>query len=260
MKKKTKIILLILAIIMTVILVVKFISFGNKEYKMPNSNIVLKVPSLSSFKEECCMYSATFRSFSSVYTIKRQLDSIMNGYEKYECSNKKYYYDKKSNITISDYGVKIGFPLNEFYITYDKGKRDDCNKVENTNDLNYKIYDVNETGYCYIPEQFNYIDIDGESHNVHYQCFGNLAFENGVGKMIYIDQLISYKWLSMDDIINFLELQVKNNDATREIYKDGGSILYKNKDFSLLKCNTIDGNKDIYIGDNSLKYEENYCK
>ncbi len=46
------------------------------------------------------------------------------------------------------------------------------------------------------------------------------------------------------------------------ILKDGGTIIYKSKgqDITLIKCNTIDDNKDIYIGDYSMEFEQTYCK
>ena len=57
---------------------------------------------------------------------------------------------------------------------------------------------------------------------------------------------------SINNLINSMNLV--------DTYKDGGTKLYKNDSIALIKCNTIDGNKDIYIGDTNLEYQENYCK
>ena len=48
----------------------------------------------------------------------------------------------------------------------------------------------------------------------------------------------------------------------QSILKDGGTIIFKNKDknITLIKCNTIDGNKDIYIGNYNLNFKSNMCK
>lgn len=45
-------------------------------------------------------------------------------------------------------------------------------------------------------------------------------------------------------------------------FKDGGSVLYTNdaNDLALLKCNTLEGNKDIYIGPKDMEYEPSFCK
>lgn len=59
-----------------------------------------------------------------------------------------------------------------------------------------------------------------------------------------------------------------NNDAISEISKslklesilsDGGTKIYKG-DITLIKCNTIAGNKDVYIGNSGMKFKENFCK
>ena len=48
--------------------------------------------------------------------------------------------------------------------------------------------------------------------------------------------------------------------TVKEQYRDGGSIMYERDDLRVLKCNTADGNKDIYIGYNNLEYKKDYCK
>lgn len=93
---------------------------------------ILKIPRLSIFDEECCMFSAKFKSFRSSYSLKKELDDIMKSYEKTICDSKTYYYDKKHNITISDYGVESGIFINYFYIVYDKGNYK-CDSTINKN-------------------------------------------------------------------------------------------------------------------------------
>lgn len=48
----------------------------------------------------------------------------------------------------------------------------------------------------------------------------------------------------------------------KEIYKDGGSIMYTDIEngIAILKCNTLEGNRDIYIGKSDMKYESDFCK
>ena len=49
---------------------------------------------------------------------------------------------------------------------------------------------------------------------------------------------------------------------TNKVLKAIKIIIFKNKDknITLIKCNTIDGNKDIYIGDYNLNFKSNICK
>ena len=44
--------------------------------------------------------------------------------------------------------------------------------------------------------------------------------------------------------------------------KDGGTAIYKNKDknMTVIACNTLNGNKDVYIGDYQLSFKDNMCK
>ena len=44
--------------------------------------------------------------------------------------------------------------------------------------------------------------------------------------------------------------------------KDGGTAIYKDKDknMTIIACNTLNGNKDVYIGDYQLSFKDNMCK
>lgn len=51
-----------------------------------------------------------------------------------------------------------------------------------------------------------------------------------------------------------------------EEYEDGGSILYQDdgklseNGFAILKCSTLDGSRDIYIGPKDMKFETRFCQ
>ena len=44
--------------------------------------------------------------------------------------------------------------------------------------------------------------------------------------------------------------------------KDGGTAIYKNKDknMTIIACDTLSENKDVYIGDYQLSFKDNMCK
>lgn len=52
------------------------------------------------------------------------------------------------------------------------------------------------------------------------------------------------------------------SEFTEELssYYDGGTILYSGTDFNILKCHTLDGNNDIYIGTEDMSYINSFCK
>lgn len=261
MKKKIFIFCTIISILLVAFVCFKNIPFGISTKIMPNSNIELKIPKLAFLDDECCMFSANFKSFSSKWVLQMELDNIMNSYDKKTCNNKEIYYNKEQKIAIYDYGVKSDFILNEFYINYNKEEYDtnSCSLITDPTKLVYSIKKSNRAADdCYGP--MTYKNEDGKTYNLYYNwCFGDLLFQTGTGTMNYLYAMLGYEWISMQDVISFLEYQVENHEATKEVYKDGDSVLYKNKDFSLLKCNTAKGNKNIYIDGTDFKYKEDYC-
>ena len=58
----------------------------------------------------------------SIYILDKELDRIMNRYEKKTFGDRIYYYNKVNDIIISEYGILVGFPLNKFYIVYEFGE------------------------------------------------------------------------------------------------------------------------------------------
>lgn len=249
-----------LVVMLVIFLGLKFIPFKKTTYKSKQTDVNLRIPGFSFFNKECCMTSVTFTSPRSALFLQAELNDIMSKYESYTCNNNKYYYDEKEDITISEYGVELGFLFNTFYITYDKGKRNasDCSVINDPTKLTYQIDYRAKNGYgiCYIPEKFTYKNENGEIYNVYYECIGDLLFQTGLGKMNFLNSMLSYEWISMEDVINYLEYEVKNSNFTKNTYEK--NILYKNKDFSLLQCDTTD--KDIYISSPDFVYKEDYCK
>ena len=73
---------------------------------------------------------------------------------------------------------------------------------------------------------------------------------------VTLKDYFSKAYQTFNDSINSLI----NNMELIDAYKDGGTKLYKNDTIAIIKCNTTLGNKDIYIGDTNLEYQENYCK
>ena len=63
---------------------------------------------------------------------------------------------------------------------------------------------------------------------------------------------------SLDRSIKNLTDKLEATDALN----DGGTTIYKDKDknITVIACHTLNGNKDVYIGDYQLYYKENMCK
>ena len=54
--------------------------------------------------------------------------------------------------------------------------------------------------------------------------------------------------------------KIINTLKHEETFSDGGTKLYKGDNLTLIKCNTLDGNRDIYIGNENMKFKQNFCE
>lgn len=96
-----------------------------------------------------------------------------------------------------------------------------------------------------------------ENQNISYKCIDEIYVydkEKKTKETLYY--YFTYEYESIDDAIKPIIDELEQVG----IYKDGGSIMYKNNNIAILKCNTVSGNRDIYIGKSNLRYEKDYCK
>ena len=127
------------------------------------------------------------------------------------------------------------------------------------------------------PYNTNSLDIDlkvsSENNHKNINFKEYLKFDN---RTIYLSENVSELFIVENKkqtslrkyIINSTEVvdksieNITNLLNKQSILKDGGTIIFKNKDknITLIKCNTIDNNKDIYIGDYNLNFKSNMCK
>lgn len=104
-------------------------------------------------------------------------------------------------------------------------------------------------------------------YNVYLEKDGKVIYLSSVLKEVYyvngnskisLKDYISKSYQTINDSIKHITNLLDYVDT----YKDGGSMLYKSSknDITLLKCNTLDGNTDIYIGDSNMSYDSDMCK
>lgn len=67
-------------------------------------------------------------------------------------------------------------------------------------------------------------------------------------EIIDIKQALAEKKIKIEDIIDKCIKYEEENNLDAMIYYDGGSRLYQNKEYCILKCHNEDGNRDVYIG------------
>ncbi len=119
--KKKYIICIIFVVLIVLLVTLKFMPMGTKKAVMGASLVTLDVPKLSNLESECCMYEANFKTIRSSSIIKKELEKIMNSKSKLSCNGKTYYYDKDSDVTITEYSIDGGLLFTKFKITYVKG-------------------------------------------------------------------------------------------------------------------------------------------
>lgn len=109
---------------------------------------------------------------------------------------------------------------------------------------NFNI-DNKEECECHNPELLVSLD----DKNIYTYCIKNPTIKIDNKKVKLKEYIKNNK--AINEIIDTLKLE--------DILKDGGTKIYKG-DITLIKCNTLDGNKDIYIGNKNMEFKENFCK
>ena len=103
-------------------------------------------------------------------------------------------------------------------------------------------------------------------YNKYYEYNGRVIYFKPYIEEFYIyndtkmalSDYISKSFQTLDDSISRITQQM-DLEAT---FRDGGTKLYKSKfrDVSIVVCNRIEGNKDIYVGDYSMNFESGMCE
>ena len=147
---------IVCSVICLILAIILLIPYGVTNYQSGASGKILDVPKFSKLSEECCMYSATFKSPRSYSVLKVELENIFDTYKKMNCDGKEYFYNEKEDYTITEYGLKRGFVFNSFYITYGPGNSCEIDTTLKNIEMlpdNYSLADAKKDG--------NYV-IDGE--------------------------------------------------------------------------------------------------
>ena len=89
-------------------------------------------------------------------------------------------------------------------------------------------------------------------YNLYYYGLDEVNVTVDTKTMSLEDALRSGK-LTIDGIIAKANQDLDNGTITGDMYKDGGSMRYEYKDYTIIKYHKIDGNRDVYIGIPEMK-------
>lgn len=169
-----------------------------------------------------------------------------------------FYLDEENNIIVVNLIDNSESKQEEFlekanidskYIKFEQGGPYNTNSLDidlkvssenNDKNIKFKEYLKFDNRTIYLAENVNELFIVENKNQISLRKYINNSTQ-------LVDKLI-------ENITNLLNKQ--------SILKDGGTVIFKNKDknITLIKCNTIDNNKDIYIGDYNLNFKSSMCK
>lgn len=123
-----------------------------------------------------------------------------------------------------------------------------------------ETYNTNEKSNCNIIPELYYKE---ENRNIYTYCLN--SFTTRYSKKDFKDYITDNKFnIQLDDFIEGLVLVEDNKHKGYKIYRHPGktkyiSESYVNNGLTVIKCNTKEGNQDIYFGPIWMEYNEKVC-
>lgn len=165
----------------------------------------------------------------------------------------------KEELSDDDSWVDRGILIDTYYCTKEqdivtvswklKGNKFTC-PIDNIKIEKFVNYDFSVT----VDSNSKYEKISAFDYKDVKYYYGNTNFSLSLTENNYkytIDVALTNELVTFDNILN--------KARSTAIAYDGGSKLYKYDNFTIIVCNTIDGNNDVIIGDAEMQIN-NYCK
>lgn len=84
-------------------------------------------------------------------------------------------------------------------------------------------------------------------YNIYYYGLDSVIIKINNEELDLKEALLNNK-ITMEEIIEQAKSDKKNGIIKSAMYTDGGSMKYYYDDYTIIKSNSLDGNKDVYIG------------
>ena len=98
--------------------------------------------------------------------------------------------------------------------------------------------------------------INSEEEFDIYVVGGNVTIAKNNEEPKDFSEAIEAKYISIDEILEQAEVDSKYGVCRRGFYSDGGTIEYSYQDYTLIKANTLAGNKDFIIAPPNMIWSE----
>ena len=70
-----------------------------------------------------------------------------------------------------------------------------------------------------------------------------------------IDEIGGYS-ITIEEIIAKANKDLDEKKITGDMIKDGGTMIYNYNNYTIIKCHSLDGNRDVYIGSKDMKISD----
>lgn len=256
MNKNKKVIIGILIVVLIIVIVYKLIekSVTNREdfkFKVENINSDL-VETVNHEQSEKSFFGKVVEADASYIIVEPNED------EEERKSADKFSIDlDKNSDTLYMFGTNVK-------ITYDGTIMDSypaqvkATKIELKSAENFEIlfYDKQPQSDIKVQKIVNKNETDKYDYDVYmYDGRGNIRID---GKDYSLKEALLENKITMEEIIAKANQDEKDGKIKVVMYKDGGSIEYHYENYTIIKCHTLDGNRDVYIGTKDLKLTDVY--
>ena len=192
----------------------------------------------------------------TVNTVAPDKDWTYEDYQNYYGYYKMTKNDKEERFDVYRWGIKRQTTENTVQVIFytDYFKFDlleipvifeydlDSSLYEKTYDLTY--HGRKDMGIKQIAKTNQYDNIDYGLYTIA----GDVTVTVEQDMVYSLEDALNEKIISVQSILDQAKLDVKYGICETAFYHDGGSIEYRYKDYTILKFNSLDGNKDLIIG------------
>lgn len=127
------------------------------------------------------------------------------------------------------------------------------------NDIVNKISEVrvSKTRKEEFKEGFKFQENDTK-YKVYYYGIDSVEFVINKNEFT-MQKLFKEKILTRDILKDYLDNEYSKEKFTRISLDDGGTSIYTGDNYSVVICNNLKGNKDIYFGIKEMSLKDNFC-
>ncbi len=96
-----------------------------------------------------------------------------------------------------------------------------------------------------------------KDRNVYLYCLNSIKVKED-GNVLELKNYVKGQSNGIDNTLEEMTIVSQYDDGGSTLYKDLGDL--SENGFAVLKCSTLMGSKDIYIGPKDMKYEDGFCE